>query len=141
MRRLALNRMEDFVDGEHRGCRLNLLLYRDGLVIKYRHAEADVLLEADLNHLSKRQKLSGRAWRGGRRARHQPRSAGSRVPGAPHRSGTVPGFRQYQESRLQAAAAAGDEARGNRPDGAAAEPDQAPDPGPWITRDIRVQQG
>src|SRR4029079_3952964 len=74
--------------------------------VKYGHAEADVLLETDLNHVPQCQKFSGEAEAGCGGAGHQPGSTDTGVPRAAHRRRPIPRFREHAQSCVQGTATA-----------------------------------
>jgi hypothetical protein len=104
------------------------------------YAEADLLLEADLNHVQERQRSSGRARDRSRGAGHQPDAAVARVSRRARRRGELPRVRQPAQPRVQGARAARVEAGGHRADARATEPDQTANPRAEESRDLRVRQ-
>ena len=129
-RRLALDRMKNLVDRQHRR-----------FLLSYRYGQADVLYQAHLNDLQKCQKFSGYGRRRGEPDRHQHGAAHARVPGEAHRPGALPRFRQYAQPGVQDAAATGLEAGSDCADDGEPEPDPAADPGQGLEDHLRLRQG
>src|SRR4249920_627807 len=129
-RGLALDRMEDLVDRQHRR-----------FLLSYGYGATDLLYQTHLNALQERQKFSGYGRRRGESDRHQQGTAQPRVPREAHRPRALPRFRQHAQPGVQGAAAAAIEERGDRADDGEPEPDSAADHDQGIEGDLRLRQG
>jgi hypothetical protein len=109
--------------------------------VEYGHAEADLLLETDLNHMPQRQKFSGAAEGRRRGAGYQSGPADAGISREAHRGRSISRFREHQKPGVQAAAAAEIEEGSDRFDDGSTESDQAADSDPRIQGDLRIRQG
>ena len=107
------------------------------VLVFYAHGEADLLLEADLNHLQERQKFSGHGRRRRARSRHQPGAADARVSRKAHRSRSLSRVRQHAQSGLQGTGAAAIE----NPDDRDSELRRIAEPYPSIAGVITLRDG
>jgi hypothetical protein len=103
--------------------------------------QTDLLLEADLNHVQERQKVSGRGRRRCTRARHQPRAADTGLTRKAHRRGPLSRLREHAQPGVQGKATAKVEAGSDRPHDAEPEFDQASNLDERIEGDLWVRQG
>src|SRR5437867_10138316 len=111
------------------------------VLVFYADGEADLLLEADLNHLQERQKFSGHGRRRRARGRHQPGAADARVSRKAHRPRSLSRVRQHAQSRFQGTGAAAIEKTGDRPDDEESESHQTADCHQRLHGDLRFRQG